>query len=162
MNEPTCPAEISEQISVFESGEIGPEARRELEAHLAMSAECRAELELVQALHRARPVAPSDLADRVVGAVQRHASRPQTRWARPWWGLSAAAVAALALGIGVTSNDVGSEVLDAPDFATELEEEDLWLSGDGLVAGAPALDGLSDAALAQLLEELETGDGGSA
>lgn len=159
MNETTC-ADVREQIPLFEAGTIGREERSVVEAHIASCAECRAELELVQALHRARPVAPTDLADRVIGAVR--SPQPVIRRARPWWGLSAAAVAALALGIGVASDRVGSEVLQAPDFATELEEEDLWLSGDGLVAGAPALEGLSDAALAELLEELEMGDGGSA
>ena len=69
----------------------------------------------------------------------------------------------LALGIGVTSSSVAPVDVMAPEFATELLEEDLWVSGDGLLAGAPALEALSDEALEQLLDELEfDGDGGAA
>ena len=39
-------------------------------------------------------------------------------------------------------------------------DEGVWLSDDGLLAGAPALDGLSDEALLQLLEELVGGSAG--
>jgi hypothetical protein len=49
-----------------------------------------------------------------------------------------------------------------PGFAYEAEESDLWLSGDGLVAGTPALDELSDEALTELLEDMVTGSLGGA
>ena len=50
-----------------------------------------------------------------------------------------------------------------PDVRHELDDENLWLSDDGLIAGAPALDALSDEALLQFLDELDVGGaGGSA
>jgi hypothetical protein len=96
------------------------------------------------------------LADRVVVAVQ----RPRPRATRPWWGLSAAAVAALAIGIGVNSerNALGS--VSGLDLASEFEEGELWLSDDGLLAGAPEFDALTDEALLELLEELTSEIGG--
>ena len=81
---------------------------------------------------------------------------------RPWWGLTAAAVAALALGIGMSSEQ-SQPVVEVPGFAYEAEEGDVWLSEDGLVAGGPMFDGLSDEALVALLDEISLGDsGGSA
>jgi hypothetical protein len=43
-----------------------------------------------------------------------------------------------------------------------MEEQGLWLADDGLVAGAPSLEELTDEALAQLLEELSVGSAGGA
>jgi hypothetical protein len=80
---------------------------------------------------------------------------------RPWWwGISAAAVAALALGIGMSSD--GSEQVESavPGYAFEIEDGDAWLSDDGLIAGAPDLDALSDEALLQFLDELTVGGAG--
>lgn len=129
----------------------------ELEAHLAACAECALEFELAQMLFRTPVAVPAGLADSVVSAVRRD-RRGATR---SWWGLSAAAVAALAIGIGISS-DSGVVVPVAPEFATELEEGDLWSSDDGLLAGAPALEDLSDEALEALLNELALGGAGGA
>ena len=61
-------------------------------------------------------------------------------------------------GVGVIQR-----VLHIPGYAYELDDENLWLSDDGLIAGAPALDALSDEALLQFLDELDVGGaGGSA
>ena len=70
------------------------------------------------------------------------------------WGM-----AVLALGIGVLGN---REVPPAavPVYAADAGQSELWLSDDGLVAGAPTFDALTDEALEQLLEEL--GSGGAA
>jgi hypothetical protein len=44
-----------------------------------------------------------------------------------------------------------------------LNEGEIWVSDDGLLAGAPLFDGLSDDALLQLLDELSVeSTGGSA
>ena len=129
-----------------------------VDAHVLACDECRAELELVRALREARPQAPKALADRVVSAVKR--DRRALR--RPWWGISAAAVAALALGIGVTSQSGGPTPVSVPDYAYEMEEGALWSSDDGLLAGAPTLDELSDEALMELLDELALDLGGAA
>ena len=84
------------------------------------------------------------------------------RPAHTWWGVSAAAIAALALGIGIVSQQASDPSGDIPAFAREAEEGEIWLSDDGLVAGAPALDDLSDEALLELLDELSNVSTGGA
>lgn len=128
------------------------------EEHLTSCAECRAELELAQLLFASRADVPSGLAERVVAAVR--TDRVGSR--RPWWGITAAAVAALALGIGIASEPSSQLDLEVPGYAYEVEEGALWLSDDGLLAGAPSLDALSDEALEQLLDELLVGAAGGA
>lgn len=131
-----------------------------VEAHAATCDDCAEEMRLAASLYEGRPRLPVDLSDRVIATL-----RTKRRSAvRPWWGLSAAAVAALALGIGITSQPATDDALDAADaVAIESEEGELWLSDDGVLAGAPVLEVLSDDALAQLLEELTpTPDGGQA
>jgi hypothetical protein len=128
----------------------GP-TRARVDQHVATCVECRSELELVDLLLATRIVPPAGLDQAVMGALARR-RRPVRR---PWWGLSAAAVAAVALGIGITSEsrDVG-DVSAPSELATEFEEGEFWMSDDGLLAGAPSLDALSDDALGELLEEL--------
>ena len=143
---------IREILPDFAAGRPTGEASAIVEAHLTSCTECRAELELIRMLLAAPQQAPAGLADQVTTAVRR-ARRPIRR---PWWGISAAAVAALALGIGVSTDR--PEAIDGPvpEFASETEAGELWLSDDGLLAGEPSLDGLSDEALMELLEELTT------
>jgi anti-sigma factor RsiW len=152
---------IRELIPDFVGSRLPADDLEIVEAHVLTCADCRAELELAQMILAGRPAAPSGLLDRITRAVEldRVDRRAPTR---TWWGISAAAVAALALGIGITSKPAsqGSEV---PGYAYEVDEGEIWVSGDGLLAGAPLFDGLSDDALAQLLDELSTGQtGGSA
>ncbi len=141
--------------------------RRELEAseaglidaHLATCDDCSAESQLVQVLFAGRAVPPSGLAH----SVREHiASRTRRgRQQRPWWGLAAAAVAAVALGIGVVAQADPTAVV--PIYATESGSADAWMSDDGEIAGAPALDDLSEDELAALLDELTPAvSGGSA
>ena len=141
---------IREYLPDFAAGRLGDEVRAAVEAHLPSCGECRAELELIQMLRAAPPVIPDMLADEVVSAV-RTSQRPSRR---PWWGISAAAVAALALGIGVSTDRPETVTGPVPEFASETEEGEVWLSDDGLLAGAPSIDGLSDEALMELLDEL--------
>jgi hypothetical protein len=77
-------------------------------------------------------------------------------------------VAALALGIGVSSERIvdpftsfGLDALTEAD-ATAAEDADVWISDDGLLAGAPALDVLSDEDLVELLDELAMSGAGGA
>ena len=86
----------------------------------------------------------------------------RTSISRPWWGITAAAVAALALGIGISFDRAEQPESAIPSYAYELEDGELWLSDDGLIAGAPALDALSDEALLQFLDELDVGGAGGA
>jgi hypothetical protein len=81
--------------------------------------------------------------------------------ARPGWGVAAAAIAAVALGIGVIS-DRAPATEEVPAFVAGAEEVVLWPADDGLVAGAPALDDLSDEALLTLLDEMGADPSGGA
>ena len=146
MNQTDC-GTIRECLPDFAAGRLDVDAANAVTAHLPTCAECRGELELIQMLLAAPPGVPAALVDQVTTAVW--TSRRSTR--RPWWGISAAAVAALALGIGVSTDRPVVTDGSIPDFASETE---LWLSDDGLLAGKPSLDGLSDEALMTLLEEL--------
>ena len=120
---------------------------------MARCADCRAELDLVRLLYASRAEVPEGLLERLTRETM--AGRP----ARAWWGISAAAIAALALGIGIGSHDP-APAAEVPGFAREAEAGEIWLSDDGLVAGAPALDDLSDDALLQLLDDLTNSSAG--
>lgn len=151
MMQTTC-ALIRELIPDHVRGELGHARLLEVEAHLSGCGECRAEHAIVGALLSSRRPVPSRLADGVVAAIRR--GRPTGP--HPWWGISAAAVAALALGIGIGS-EPGSLPYVPPAFGTETEEGVLWLTDDGLLAGAPILDDLSDEAIMDLLDDLAAG-----
>jgi hypothetical protein len=132
-----------------------------VESHTAACADCRAELEVVRLLYASRPDVPARLIERLSESVARSAAA--SRPAHTWWGVSAAAIAALALGIGIMSEAAPDATQAVPAFAREAEEGEIWLSDDGLVAGAPALDDLTDEALQQLLDDLtNTSTGGVA
>lgn len=130
-----------------------------VERHVEACADCRAELELAQMLYAARPRVPGGLERRVVAALRGE----RAAWQRPWWGLSAAAIVAVALGIGIVSEPTrpGADA-EVPGYAYEVEEGSIWSSDDGLVAGAPSLEALSDEALQLLLDELTVGGAGGA
>ena len=81
---------------------------------------------------------------------------------RQWWGLAAAAVAVLAIGLNMTLDRTEFTDLPLTESEFEIESENLWLTDDGLIAGAPMLEGLSDEALTQFLEELTAGTSGGA
>lgn len=117
-------------------------------AHVVTCSDCAAELALVRLLHGSRPEPRPELPLRIERTLrfEREAVR------RPWWGLTAAALAALALGIGFSSGPGGETV--APAFALETGEGWIWETADGLVAGGVVLDELSDDALEHLLEDL--------
>jgi len=159
MNDVDC-GHVREWIPDFVANRLPATDAAEVERHVRTCGECEAEFELAAMLFSSRAEAPHGLADRVVQAVR----RDRQRLVRPWWGVSAAAVAALALGIGIVSEPSATFNGEVPDFAYEVEEGDLWLSDDGLLAGAPSFDDLSDEALLELLNELASGgtSGGAA
>jgi anti-sigma factor RsiW len=156
MNDVAC-GTIRELIPDFVGGRLSDEELGVVERHVAECGDCLAELELAQMILASRAPVPDGLIDRITRAVATSRRAPS----RAWWGLSAAAVAALALGIGITS-ERGEVPVDVPGFAYEVDEGDVWLSDDGLVAGAPLFEGLSDEALVQLLDELSPGAPGGA
>jgi len=157
MNEELC-GTVRELIPDFVGSRLSSANLEVVEQHVVDCHECGAELALAQVVLAGRPAVPPELLERLLRSVRSSRQQP----ARTWWGLSAAAVAALALGIGMSSDPVEAPV-DVPGFAYEVEEGGIWLSEDGLLAGAPLFDDLSDDALLQLLDELSVGSaGGSA
>jgi len=150
MNDTGC-ERAREAIPDLVAGRLDTQARSEVEAHLGTCADCREEADLVALLVASRPEVPAGLSRRIDEAVRVRGGAVR----RPWWGLAAAAVAVLALGIGVASRQ-GGLTSELPAYVADTETEDLWLSDDGLIAGAPALDALSDDALVQLLDEMST------
>ena len=99
MNETEC-GTVRELLPGFATNRVDAQEARRVEAHLPGCAECREELELVQSLFGSRPQPPLDLAQQILVGVL--AERRDGR--KPWWGISAAAVAALAIGVGIASD----------------------------------------------------------
>jgi hypothetical protein len=78
----------------------------------------------------------------------------------PAWALSAAALLVLAVGtpLMVTRMNDSTPLTPSEEFAFADEAvPSVWASDDGLIAGEPSFDGLSDEALLALLAELEAG-----
>ena len=152
MNNEAC-GTVRELIPDFVGGRLAATDVGVVERHVPDCAECAAELALARVVLASRLAPPPQLLERLLRSVESVRTQP----ARTWWGISAAAVAALALGIGISSDPAAQIPVDVPGYAYEVEEGDIWLSDDGLVAGAPLFDGLSDDALLQLLDELSGG-----
>ena len=155
---------------------LAPEERGVVEAHLDSCLDCRRELEVIVALKEARPEVPPGLEATIRALVRdemaqggpglAEPSPPATEavvplfggrppWA-PGWSLSAAAVVILALGVGVLWNQRAQDFVQDPIVVASQEPlPEAWLWDDGMVAGAPVFDGLSDEDLVALLEELE-------
>ena len=149
---------IRELIPDFAAGRLADDKEALADLHFADCNECRAELDLVLNVFSSRAIEPEDLADKIKTAVR---SRNVTG-RRQWWVATAAAVVLLAIGLNVISDR--SELGDLPTAESEfeIESENLWLTDDALIAGAPMLEGLSDEALEQLLEDLILGISGGA
>lgn len=145
-----CPS-VRETIPDVVAGRLHGAHASAVEEHLSSCDDCRAEVALARALYATRASAPADLTEQIIEALR--GDRRSIH--RPWWAISAAAVAALALGIGITSGP-STEPLDAivPEVAVESESSELWLAEDGFLAGAPVFETLSDEALEELLDEL--------
>lgn len=151
MNEISSCAWVGEHLPEWAAGTLSSAEIAALDAHLEGCASCRADGELVRLIRAGRPAVPDVLADRIRDGIPRR----RTVSSHPWWGLGAAAVAVLAIGIGVTLNRGGMANVTVPAYAAaDTTEGTMWLSDDGLIAGAPALDGLSNQALEELLQEM--------
>ncbi|MDX1495880.1 MAG: hypothetical protein R3253_17545 [Longimicrobiales bacterium] len=142
---------VRERIPDVAAGRAAADVVAGVDAHVADCQECASELRLAAMLFESRPRIPVDLSGAVV--TSRRRAGPTLR--RPWWGISAAAVAALALGIGIHSSPAGdASSPGAGEAMVEADEEELWLGDDGVLAGALVFEALSDETLAALLEEL--------
>ncbi len=169
-----CP-NVTDRLPDFADGGMPAREREEIERHLRECEACADTWQTVRALVASVPPIPAGLEARIRQAVHaERASSPdgvlsletgrgarRSRLRPPAWMLGAAALLLLALGTPLMVDRM-------PTWAGPASEEDLamaeqtltpsvWASDDGLIAGSPALDGLSDAALLALLEELEAG-----
>ncbi len=149
---------IRELIPDYAAGRLNDDEIALAGLHFADCNECRDELDLVQLVFSSRVMEPEDLADKINAAVHNH----RVTGHRQWWGAAAAAVALLAIGLNMIMDRSGSGDLPLAESEFEIESENLWLTDDALIAGAPMLGGLSDEALRQLLEELIVGTSGGA
>lgn len=144
---------------------LGPDRRAEVEEHLEGCHSCSDLRGTLEVLAHGRPPVPEGLEDRIQVAARAalaqrmrpSASAPTglRAWLHrsPAWGLAAAAVLALVVGVPLVLPD-GDEA--GSRFLAMAEEEvgSFWLGDDAMVAGAPALSDLSDEALEELLEEM--------
>ena len=158
------------------SGRLAEAEAEGVRAHLDDCADCRAEASLLAALSDAAPVAaPKELEDRVVRAAldaQRHRAGAEVEEAPgvtpihrrrgvPSWAMGAAAVLVLALGTPLLMERMSDSEGGLGDPVVSVTEEfeepvaTVWASEDGLIAGAPVLETLTDEELALLLEEFE-------
>jgi anti-sigma factor RsiW len=158
MNSDMC-ATVRELIPDLVGGRVSEKDRGEVGRHVDGCSECAAELELARMLFVSRPEVPPGLQERLLSSLSRTRPLPS----RAGWRVTAAAIAALAIGIGISSDPASQVPSEVPGYAYEVEEGEIWVSDDGLLAGAPLFDDLSDDALLQLLDELAVGAaGGSA
>lgn len=155
---------VQDLLPDLASGRIEAGDRAGAEAHVATCMDCRATLETLRLLGTAPPPVPGDLESRIQAAVAGRFSadspargtaarpaRPFWRRPAPAWGLAAAAVLALVLGRSLGPDDSG----DLEILAMGQDDVLMLMPDDGMVAGGPLLDGLSDEDLALLLEELD-------
>ena len=164
---------IRETLPEWILGTQGRELRMEITRHLAACADCSREEEVLRRVLSVRPKPPEGLAARIQARLKEEIAigpgpeSPQTpgrviplfrrhRWT-PTWALSAAAVVILSLGIGIVWT--GAELPEVGQSSTQdaIEEPapEAWLWDDGMVAGAPVYDDLTDDQLETLIEELE-------
>lgn len=145
-------------------GEAGDDEGRRVEAHVAGCADCAAEAELLRALRASRPEPPAELAARIKGGLRAAEARPGASpgWI-PWeWSAlvprlaAVAAVLVLAASVLLLPGEDGGD--GAGDLGIELaldQVPEVWLSEDGMVAGAPLLSDLTEEEMESLLEEME-------
>ena len=173
MNARHCEA-WQDRLPELAGGLLSHRDATETKAHLRECESCRDEYEVVRAVRLASPPIPPGLEARIQGRVREeflgaeepdgsgHAAAEilplQPRFRVSTWGLSAAAVVILALGTGLIWTNRSGDVVQEPIVVAAQEAApEAWLWDDGMVAGAPVYDGLSDEDLEALLEEFEGG-----
>jgi len=169
---------IRDLLPSFAVRSLPPEEAARVEEHLQSCGLCREELEVVRGVLAARPEVPSDLEASIRARLRedlpgfgeglsldsardstdapREERRTLLSLRRSPWGLSAAAILVLALGTGVIWSRQEPEAMQDPfEVASQEAHPEAWLWDDGIVAGAPVFDALSDEDLEALLEEYE-------
>lgn len=144
-------APIRELLPLALAGTLSRQEEAGVDAHLARCEECRAEHRFLRRLVEARPRAPGSLAPGVMRSLDAGIPR-RGQQGFLTWGLSAAAVVVLALGIGALWDR-----MQAPDPTWSLALDapaESWGQEDWMVAGGALLDGVSEETLLALLEEM--------
>lgn len=159
--------DVRDLLPEYAGGSLDGDLRTKVREHLAACQGCTEELSLVRLILDGKHEAPPGLRDAILtrirdeGLAQTNTEpeavslpKARRRWV-PTWGLSAAALIVLSLGIGVIWSQFGGngEVPLEVTYQDPLPEA--WLWDDGIVAGDLNLDGLTDEELEALLEELE-------
>ena len=95
----------------------------------------------------------------MVGEPERQSGAKPGPWSKravgvPRWALATAATAVIALGTLEFIRGANGTSIDDAFLVTLEESPSPWVPDDGRLAGAPALNDLTDEALASLLEEL--------
>jgi hypothetical protein len=162
-------AEVQLVLPEHLSGALSDSERASVASHLSVCVDCAASYSFLQVLRPAAPSPPADLAARIVARALMdpnglsrdlpHGGLSTDVRTRLRWGgvgrVAAAATVILALGagwmsLGRSGESAGLAWADAFDIPTES-----WGMEDWYVAGAPYLDGISDATLAALMEEVD-------
>jgi hypothetical protein len=151
--------QIQDRLPEWVAGRLDPEDARRVRDAVEADVELQAEADLLRSLRRTRPEVPPGLEDRILSAVTGSRSTGVSgggtdhRWEIPRWVMAAAAALVVALGtldVATRRSDPGLD-----PYAVALEAPPgTWQDDDGVVAGAPVLDGLSDQALDDLLREM--------
>ena len=161
-NELTC-QELVDRLPDWVAGRIDVSEAALVAAHLAGCVDCTAEARVLAGLYAARPEAPAGLAARITEELRSGSARPPVRvrcWSRPAWTISAAAAVVLAAGTVVLNRTSAPEPRESVGETASVlgdvvdDSSEAWLTDDGVVAGAPVLDDLSDDDLATLAQEL--------
>lgn len=143
-------------------GEMEEAEARSVEAHVAACADCGTGAELLRALAGTREEPPPGLAERIKDALRAEEKGgdpvPGTRWG---WSAVVPRVAAVAAVLLLAATVLllpegweGGGEAERVELALESGSE-VWLSDDGIVAGAPLLVDLSEEELVAVLEEME-------
>jgi anti-sigma factor RsiW len=153
---PTVCADVADRLPNWVAGRLPADQAARVAEHVGSCADCASQAATVHAVLAARAPVPADLAARTLAALRAAEAEPRAvprRRTRRWtsWVGSAAAVLVLAVGTFVLRQGDPGEV---DDLGPAVVDESVWITDDGIVAGAPVLDDLSDDALATLLEEM--------
>ncbi|HUG02594.1 MAG TPA: zf-HC2 domain-containing protein [Longimicrobiales bacterium] len=174
MNGRTC-GEFRDRLVEFRNGSLPALEAAETQAHTERCAECAAELALLGALARDRRSAPRGFAAGVLAAYRvkpaagsaralrdsaprRVKPAGRTRFGRRALPMAVAAAGILLAGV-VLARGIGPAA-EPGDLGLTPAEASVailpWPGHDGVLAGAPALDVLSNDEIEALLEELDS------
>lgn len=145
-------ARIRDLLPLAVAGRLSGDEATEVRRHLGGCDDCRSEKAFLLRVLEARTEAPGELSASV---LERFAAAPteRRRGRSPNWGLPAAAVVVLALGVGVLW-----ERSRPPETVWSLALDPVaepWGQEEWMVAGTAVLDEVSEETLLALLEEMD-------